>query len=411
MQIRNVILAVLLVWLVCSAPGCVYDPNYEGTHCGPAQSCPDGYRCEPVQKICVKEGSGPEEPQPDGDGGPDADDGADDGGLDDGDDGMADDGGLDDGGDDGGPADQGPCGGCPVGHWCDDDTCRLCNNPEHCGDDCVQCQAGESCNNLGPHGFCCEPECVYELACNRHDCNGHAYLCKAFFDPLITYLWIPLDEFSAAICALSDQDSIVAELFQCNPQNDEELWFFCPWNGTCHEDGTCQPDEAYAFVHHCGSQWGCDVDHCRIHLKEGTSCLFNYDCQSFCCSRDANAVCLDGSNRDLCKISKSLYIIILAIDVAVFEANGPDPHDLSAWASTDSNSSPHCDSDQECDSGHCRYFSAELIFDYRCELAGCVNTDDDQGTRDTYFCEDPIHDSKINNLLWPDTPADCVYEQ
>ena len=426
MQTRRVfflvILAVLSVWLVCSAPGCVYNPNYDGIYCAPgsAEPCPNGFTCEPDRKICVKEDD--TEPGPDGDGGTDADDdggedGGDDGGPGDGDDGGPDDGddGGPDDGDDGGPADLGPCGGCSDDEWCDeaDGTCKACDSTERCGSGCVGCQAGENCIDSGADGFCCQPECGYPNACSRLTCNDRTYLCmETDFNPL-TYAWIPLDGAGDRLfCALSDQDGILDELYQCNPQNAAELLYFCPWGGSCNEDGTCQPDVANsAYVQPCGSQWGCDVDHCQTHLREGESCLFNYDCESFCCSRDAAAVCLDGNNRDLCKISTSLFIVTLLLNVDVFEASGePDPHDLSAWVSYDSNVSPICENDQECDSGLCRTFYAEGILEDRCELASCVNLTDVQTMRDTYFCEDLIHEAKINGSLWPVTPQGCTYE-
>jgi hypothetical protein len=264
----------------------------------------------------------------------------------------------------------------------------------------------EVCDNLGADGFCCLGPCGYENACQRVDCNGHTYLCKAFFP--LTYTWIDLEAVPSMICALSDQDGIVAGQYTCDPQDDNILQYYCPWGGSCQEDGSCQPDPAYARDHACGTQFGCDQDHCRMHLRDEKPCTFNYDCESFCCSREAEATCLPFGDGSQCKITKSLFW--RDIDQRSFDATGPVPHDRSSWVSSGSNSSPHCDNDESCDTGHCNYFV--LVLDDRCAIPSCVSVGNDQDIRDSYFCELSNHEVTVTNQApWPEPPNACIYSE
>ncbi len=412
--------AVLIGWL---APSCVYDPTYEGTHCGPGASCPSGYSCDPVAKVCTK--SPIDEPDP---GEPDPD-GGDDGGLDGGDDGGVD--AADEGGDDGGvdaadeggdesgdeSGDQDPCGGCARGQWCDEGSgqCQACNDPTHCGEDCLECQAGETCNNLGVDGFCCQPACEYATACTRLDCNGNTWLCKAGFNPL-TYAWVDLASAGSMFCALADTDGIVAEHYACDPQNADRLRYWCPWGGTCHEDGTCKPDATYALSHDCGALYGCDADHCRMHRKVGQACEFNFDCDSFCCSRDASPLCLDRSNPDLCKISDAFYrenFTDYTWHTRPQDA-GADPHDIDQWWWEGGDHATECSVDADCDTGDCHDFTMGPV---RCRLPGCLSDTEAATIKAQYFCDSAElgHQAHINVVTnqapWPDTPGSCVYEE
>ena len=38
---------------------CAYDPVYEGSHCGPGLSCPDGYTCDDSTKTCKRSSQEP----------------------------------------------------------------------------------------------------------------------------------------------------------------------------------------------------------------------------------------------------------------------------------------------------------------------------------------------------------------
>ena len=188
-----------MIVFVLYMTGCAYDPVYEGTHCGPGLACPEGYTCGDITKTCTKTSEEPTS-QDGHDAGQTDDsivtdnqpDAADKEILDAGDtfidgDDILD--GQDSTGDEGvddSPADMGPCGGCPSNQWCDlqDNNCKPCNDPLHCGPSCQECQDGQTCSNISDNAFCCLGTCDYSTACFREQCGSDTWICKASFNPL-----------------------------------------------------------------------------------------------------------------------------------------------------------------------------------------------------------------------------------
>jgi hypothetical protein len=206
--------------------------------------------------------------------------------------------------------------------------------------------------------------------------------------------------------------------YTCNPDNSDQLLYYCPWGGTCNEDGTCQPDPGYAYTHDCGAMFGCDQDHCRMHRTVGQACEFNFDCESYCCSREANAVCLDGSDQARCKIPTAFYREILdeyTWHALPQDAQG-DPHNLDQWWWEGGDHAAECNSDDQCDTGDCHDF--DIVGDrYRCRLPSCIGSTEASDIRGKYFCDsaEQGHQAHINVVTnqapLPDTPGNCVYEE
>jgi hypothetical protein len=371
------------ILLLLAAAACTYTPSYTGIRCGPDESCPDGYTC--IQDHCYPVTEEPaEEVGQDGDAG--VDDG-DDAGADaeagdaseDGDTGTDADAAADEG-------DQDACGGCPPQQYCDENAippaCKRCEDPSHCGMECQPCAPGESCTNKNGT-FCCFPPCGAENACELVLCGGRDYVCRAFFNPL-RYDWNPVESNPPHWCRLHEGDGPDLDDLRCGDGNN--LRYFCPWDGIC-EDGQCiHNPNLEERLHPCGAAFGCEgnsqAGHCRMHRKDGQSCQFNYDCESFCCSQDNNAQCI-AYNESLCKIHTTLYWEL--IDLYTWVAKGTtDFHDINEWTFQGDDHGAKCTGDSACDSGHCRHFT--VVGENRCEFDGCVDTPEADGIKATYFC-------------------------
>ncbi len=424
------------IFLALYLAGCVYDPVYEGTHCGPGSTCPEGYICDDTTKICTK--SSTEAASNDGqDAGEDAgqaddsnitdqilDAGSDENGdtqnatPDEGD--LQDGQGNDDAADES-PADQDPCGGCGPGHWCDEsgNSCKPCNDLTHCGTSCQPCDDGQTCSNVGDGGFCCLGACDFSTACKRQQCDSSTLICKASFNPL-SYSWVELSDGSALFCALSDQDGIVAGADQCDPDDSNYLLVFCPWGGTCGDDQQCAPDVSYGTPHLCGPSFGCDTDHCRMHYQNGVSCQFNFDCESFCCQRGDNPTCAspDGT-RSNCRLSTTFYKegATKYSWHTLPQNSDTDPHDISAWWWSHNSEHPaeECSTDSDCDTGDCHDFSG---IGNRCRFPNCMPNTEADTIRSHYFCNsnELDHTGHINVVTNQDpypteTPPHCVYSE
>jgi len=393
------ILAQLLVMTLLFG-GCVYDPSYNGTSCSQDGKCPDGYSC--VAGHCL---AAADEPSADGDGGGDllpSDDGGEDGdeGIDAGDE-IADAGDeIADAGDenmdaaDEGGDDQQPCGGaCSIqgsaGLYCDvnSNTCRQCHDDEHCGDSCASCPVDAPCKNMSGD-FCCQPVCDATRACETLAC-GHNWVCRITnFDP-IEYLWTSQ---GSPFCKLAEDPGPVSAWRSC--EDTSRLRFYCPFDGLC-EAGACSPNPVVDRFHDCSDIFGCDPDtnSCRMHLKDGQPCSFNFDCESFCCSQDQTATCIPYDAAS-CKIFTTQYWD--GLTQYTWTANTDDPntrHDLQAWSWTGGHKGAHCDHDRECDSGYCRYFAS--VGDDRCDFQSCVNAGDASNIRKNYFCPAGDHNQHM----------------
>lgn len=361
---------------------CVYDPAYDGAACGRNDKCPPGYNC--VAGRCQ---AGTDEASVDGDDGGDltpADDDGYDGAdqtEDAGDQGpdAADE--IADGGDE-----PRPCGGaCTLQGsndlYCDQtsNTCKQCHLDEHCGDACEVCDPDSPCTNKAGT-YCCLPTCVADSACQTLAC-GNDWVCRitSFGDP-IEYDWTSQ---GSPFCSLSDEPGPVDIWSKC--EDGQQLRFYCPFDGLC-QSGSCRTNPAVDRFHDCGAIFGCDLTHdiCRMHKQDGQSCNFNFDCQSFCCSRDQNAKCIPYDDS-ACKIFTTQYWD--GLSDYTWTANTDNPatrHDLASWTRSDGHEGAHCDHDRECDSGYCRWFAS--VGDDRCDFQGCVDPSGRDEVRDTYFC-------------------------
>ncbi|NMB75065.1 MAG: hypothetical protein GYA21_08035 [Myxococcales bacterium] len=367
---------------------CHYDPAYENLICAPGAVCPDGLTCDPVSKRCVRPGS---EPALDGDGGPDAfDDGADaaDGGPDDvgpdndaGEDGQ-------DGGGDGGP-DTDPCGGCLPGRYCNEaasggPACEQCVIQHHCGPQCLDCGDVLSCQHRGDV-WCCFPEsCGAPEQCLTGTC-GDPFIC-ASLDRGATWDWQAAREAGARFaCALKDETGPVSDN-RC--YNSTNLQFHCPWDGTCQSGDCVLLGGVGNRLHAC--VFGCFADgntsRCRRHLADGEGCLYNFDCESFCCSKAQSAVCIP-YNEGNCRGMRTHHHCDMGGCDDTFVAKGPDGdrHNMSAWASVSGDSASSCSNDYDCDSQKCGSGSKKCTF-----YDTCVgNEPSDSSIRSTYFCAAP----------------------
>lgn len=365
------------ILLLLALAACTYTPSYTGIHCGPDDSCPKGYSC--IQEQCFLDTSEPSGEEPAEEIGQDGDAGADDAGVVDGDD-MD----MEDGADD---ADA--CGGCPSGQYCDEIEirCKLCENPSHCGIDCRPCAQDEICASMGGT-FCCFPPCSQDNACELVPCGARDYVCKAFFNPELRYDWSPANQNPPHFCRLSDTQGPNLDTLRCNDGNN--LQYDCPWDGHC-ESGQCVHNPNVERLHPCGAAFGCAGDqqsgYCRMHRKDGESCDFNYDCESFCCTQDNNAVCI-AYNASQCKIHTTLYWDFL--DYFTWFAKGTsDMHNIDEWTYQTDDHGTKCTGDSDCDSGLCQHFS--IAGENRCDFDGCVNIPEASGIRSSYFCSDEDH--------------------
>lgn len=284
---------------------------------------------------------------------------------------------------DGGEEDA--CGGCPVQQYCDGNetppVCKRCEDLSHCGSDCLPCAAGENCMSMGG-AFCCFPSCSETNPCELVHCGGQDYVCRAFFSPL-RYDWNPVDSNPPHWCRLSEADGPILDDLRCKDGN--YLQYYCPWDGIC-SGGQCVNNPQVERTHACGASFGCEGDqqagHCRMHRKNGETCLFNYDCESFCCSQDNNAACI-AYNASLCKIHTTLYWE--AVSLYTWIAKGTSaPHNIDEWTSQVDDHGSICTDDSDCDSGHCRHWTP--VNENRCEFDSCVTTPEAVNIRASYFC-------------------------
>lgn len=327
--------------LLLALMACTYTPRYTGITCGPNQSCPDGYMC--IQNHCYPERDEPaEEIGPDGDAGTD-DVGADDGGA--GDDGT--------GGDDGGPGDDGGAG--DDGGGADDADCF--------------------------------PACEEGNLCQLVNCGGVDYVCRAFFGPL-RFDWHPTGSDPPHWCKLSDNPGPVLDTLRCT--DGLNLQYDCPWDGMC-SGGQCVHNPAVERTHFCGAAFGCAGDsqsgYCRTHRKEGESCDFNFDCESFCCSHANNAQCI-AYNATQCKIHTTLYWEFTTLYTWIARGTS-DFHDIDQWTYQGGENGTKCTGDSNCDSGHCRHFT--IAGENRCDFDPCVDVPEAVDIKSSYFCRTGDH--------------------
>jgi hypothetical protein len=408
-------LSLLAAGLALLLAGCDYSPSYTGSLCAPGGGCPSGFVCvlQGEEHRCVPEdqvldGGDGEDAGPDGADGEDAGpDGAD--GEDAGPDGAD----SEDAGPDGADEQTGCMPACLVNQYCDEEswTCKPCEDSSHCGSSCQPCDpgAGETCHNLGTDGFCCLGPCEYASACQKKDCHGQTYLCRPSFNP-VAFAWTKLEQAERTIfCPLSESDGMLPER-RCHA-NGVDLLVNCPWDGKCQPDGSCQIDLSIERTYNCGQSFGCEEGRCRLHLAPGQRCTFNWDCDSYCCSRDEISVCLQaGTDAGQCKIREARFW------------RGGDrrclrtpSHDRSAWGSVGDvgQCSIACTHDRDCDSGDCDNSFLTDNSD-RCVLQSCVDKDPDADIRATYFCpkgDVGVHiESVTNGAPEPTTPANCVYQ-
>ena len=304
--------------------------------------------------------------------------------------------------------DNDACGGCPDQQYCDENenppTCKRCEDSSHCGSDCLPCSAGESCLSMDG-AFCCFPSCGESNFCEIVPCGGQDYVCRAFFGPL-RYDWNPVDSNPPHWCRLSAVDGPILDDLRCQDANN--LQFYCPWDGIC-EGGQCIHNPSVERTHNCGAAFGCEGDaqagHCRMHRRDGESCQFNYDCDSFCCSRDNNSVCI-AYDAPLCKIHTTLYWQEV-VNLYTWIAKGTGAaHNIDEWTYQANDQGSVCTGDSDCDSGHCRHWS--VVGENRCEFDACVVTPEAAGIRSSYFCPTGDHSQHI---IWttnqnPLPPAD-----
>jgi hypothetical protein len=390
-----------VVVLAGIAAGCRYDPAYENLICAPGALCPDGLVCDPVSKRCVRPGT---EPSPDGpdavdagdmgpdDGGPDADDT--DGGAD------AFDGDAE--------TDSDPCGGCLPNRYCNEaasngPTCEMCVIQHHCGPDCVDCGDVLTCQHRGD-AWCCFPDsCGPPEQCLTGTCEGN-FVC-ASPDKGQSWIWQP--QGNLASCLL---DGLTGPVADNRCYNSTNLLFHCPWDGIC-QNGSCvlvsgEGTRTHPCVFGCVSE--SKPARCRRHLADGEICLYNFDCESFCCSKGQNAICIP-YDESLCKGMRTRHHCDTNGCDYTFVAQGPanDRHDIGSWASVSGDSASDCDQDFDCDSQQCGSVSKKCTFYNTC----VGNESGDDSIRGIYFCAAPgghqTHISQVTDTAAEPQPSEC----
>lgn len=401
---------VILFLYIAAVVGCRYAPGYEGAACAASEPrCPAGLVClegrclPPPEGISEEPDGGPvaDEPPPPGDdpGPAEAQDAIVDSGED-GADGLpaADGSDADDGGEE--PSDGRNCqASCPQGYYCDaqTNTCMPCNNREHCGNECISCAVDEQCLELSG-AFCCRGRCSFERACREAPCATSGWICSLVFNPQEAWEWKAMGS-GNYFCTLLEPDTPghsvpVEDTFRCSENNSALLEFFCTYDGAC-TGGSCRPLAAAKKTHGCGPQFGCNpsLSRCRLHKKDGESCRFNYDCESFCCSRTAQAVCTTpvSPERRECKIATTEYVRYEDWwwrDFTFIAFNAENPHDISRWNRISGHHGTDCNNNIDCDSGNCNRGE--------CEFNDCVGDKDIANIRKRYFCSANIGDGNTS---------------
>jgi hypothetical protein len=400
---------VMAILLLLAAAGCRYLPAYQGAACADREPrCPPGLVClegrclPPPDERTDGADAGKEEVPVAGDESPP---GGEDASFDESSeedafagDQSADGGDGEDAEGDQIPADQDACGGsCPEGYFCNaaSGTCLPCNTPDHCGQSCVACSDGEQCLELSGE-YCCRGECSGESACRVVSCGLSGWICSLVFNPEESWKWQEITG-KAYFCTLNPPDQPghsvpVEETFRCSESDPTLLEFFCTYDGACAE-GSCRALAAARKAHNCGTQFGCDPQRqrCRRHKKDGESCRFNFDCESFCCSRQQSAVCItpSSSNRSECKIATTEYTRWEGgwlQDFTWVAFSEQDPHDINSWNRLDGHSGDSCQQDFDCDSGDCGNYSK------KCRFANCLDDMSSSAIRNKYFCPAGVGD-------------------
>jgi hypothetical protein len=256
-----------------------------------------------------------------------------------------------------------------------------CEDTTHCGPGCQPCAAGESCIDRSGT-FCCFPACDENSLCDLVNCDGVDYVCRAFFGPL-RFDWNPVNTNPPHWCRLSDVAGPILDDLRCYDSNN--LQYYCPWDGIC-SGGQCTHNPAVERTHSCGPAFGCQGDsqsgYCRMHRKNGESCDYNFDCESYCCSRDNSAQCI-AYNATQCKIHTTLYWEFTNLYTWIAKGT-TDFHDIDQWTFQGNDAGTICAGASDCDSGLCRNFT--VIGEKRCEFDNCVNTPEASGIKSSYFC-------------------------
>jgi hypothetical protein len=333
--------------LLLALAACTYNPSYTGIHCDfdSDEPCPKGYTC--IGERCYPATEEPSAEEPADEVGQDGDAGVNDG------DGDA---GGDDGNADGGtdaPADEG-------------------NGDAHCS----------------------FPPCGQDNACELVPCDDRDYVCKAFFNPELHYDWSPADQNPPHLCRLSDANGPNLDTFRCKDGNN--LQYDCPWDGYC-ESEQCIHNPNVERLHPCGATYGCAGDqqagHCRMHRKDGEDCQFNYDCESYCCTRDDSAVCI-AYDESRCKFHTTLCWKRMWHTCSA--KGSSNPHNIDEWTFFNGDQCTVCTDGSDCDSGHCRYIIG--IGKYRCWFDSCVSCCEDADIKATYFCPSGDHTQHMTNV-------------
>jgi hypothetical protein len=258
-----------------------------------------------------------------------------------------------------------------------------------------ECNPPETCREISG-AACCLPDCTVGKLCEQIPCVAETAVCRLSPGETPIPEWAVLDQGGPHRCLLAGGPG---PLPQTRCLDDRYLLFNCTQDGMCY-DGACVPDPTVERTHDCLANFGCEGDAasgwCRSFMANGAPCLYNYDCQSYCCDRTAQSACVPFRLED-CKLFRSFYREVFTQYIWTAFSQS-DPHDLDTWSWDHGVPEESCDQDHQCDSGRCGGFGEAL----KCALPDCLADTEAHTIRANYFCGTGDHDAHMQSVVNPD---------